>query len=306
MNRLVAKRPAVHPRSDAIVARMRALGGVKPLEAYPDASRSADFYHPFYFSRPGDPVYTIRSSEPWHCDIDGERVRIPRGARPAQGSDRHMAVIDQDAGLEYDMWHVQRARLPAGGGTIRVGCGGVGSFDDASDPITGATAAGWGLLAGVIRSDELAAGEIDHALFATVACSSGRAVAPASRASGGAECAERHRDAPSIGQRLWLDMSESEIDELDAPAWRKAVLRALARYGAYVGDTGGGANALGFQLESDETYRSFGAEARGAALARRLLAQRTDGVTFNGAVYRFELDRGFPWERLRVLRPPGG
>jgi hypothetical protein len=217
-----------------------------------------------------------------------------------------MAVIDEAADREYDMWHVQPGPLPRGGGTIEVGCGGVASFRTADDVFGGATAGGWGLLAGVIRSDELAEGHVDHALFATVACSSGRAVAPAEGASRGDACRPAQRAAaPAIGQWLWLDMTDAEIDALAAPRWRRAILHALHRYGAYVGDTGGGRNALGFQLESDETYRSFGAAGHGEELGSRLAADPKSDVVFSGGVYRFRMAPGFPWDRLRVLVPRG-
>jgi hypothetical protein len=51
-------------------------------------------------------------------------------------------------------------------------------------------------------------------------------------------------------------MSDAEIDALNVPQWKKTVLRAMAEYGMYVGDTGG--NAWGIQFESSQTYLSFG------------------------------------------------
>ena len=48
------------------------------------------------------------------------------------------------------------------------------------------------------------------------------------------------------------------------PRWKKTILRALATYGAYIGDTGGG--GFNFQFQSGSTYTSFGAHRQ----ARRL------------------------------------
>jgi hypothetical protein len=47
-------------------------------------------------------------------------------------------------------------------------------------------------------------------------------------------------------------MTDAEIDALAVPAWKKTIFRAMARYGMYFGDTGGGSN-WGIQVESDTT-----------------------------------------------------
>ena len=59
-----------------------------------------------------------------------------------------------------------------------------------------------------------------------------------------------------MGQHFYLDMSEAEIAALAKPEWQKTILRAMAKYGTYVGDTGGGGWNLMF--ESGSSYTSFG------------------------------------------------
>ncbi len=148
----------------------------------------------------------------------------------------------------------------------------------------GATAADFGNLAGVIRAPELAAGRIDHALFLVIRCAaSGNRFGFGTRhrggddsawvypASGGsAPCRDGSR-APPLGARLQLAMSERELNALPVPPWKRAILRALARYGAYVGDTGG--PGVGLQIESSLTYTAFraarSAGAAGAQSSRR-------------------------------------
>ena len=51
-------------------------------------------------------------------------------------------------------------------------------------------------------------------------------------------------------------MTPEQIDALPVPAWRKTILRAMASYGMYVGDTGGG--GWGIKLQSGSTFTSFG------------------------------------------------
>ncbi|MCQ7030002.1 hypothetical protein MRO55_26225, partial [Escherichia coli] len=56
--------------------------------------------------------------------------------------------------------------------------------------------------------------------------------------------------------RFQLTLTEAQISALNVPAWKKTILRAMARYGLYVGDTG--TSSWGIQLESGTTYTSFG------------------------------------------------
>jgi len=119
-----------------------------------------------------------------------------------------------------------------------------------------ATAAGFGLAAGVIRPEELAAGQINHALFMVVKCTNGTSVWPAGSSSG-RSCSSiglSNANAPAMGQHFYLDLSEAQIEALPQPTWAKTILRAMAQYGLYVGDTGGGF----LKLESGTSYTSFG------------------------------------------------
>ena len=69
-----------------------------------------------------------------------------------------------------------------------------------------AVAGGYALSAGVIRPEELAAGEIDHALFMTVKCTNGTAVWPAARNTGRicSELGLSNADAPAMGSHFYL------------------------------------------------------------------------------------------------------
>ncbi|MGH2930283.1 MAG: hypothetical protein ACRDL8_18910, partial [Solirubrobacteraceae bacterium] len=194
------------------------------------------------------------------------------------------------SGWEYDFWQVQSK--PAGGGTIDVGWGGR-TQTSGNGLGAQATAAGFGLQAGVIRAPELAAGRIDHALFMTVRCTTGGHVYPAS--GGGSACADRS-DAPAGGMRFELDYSDAQIDALAVPAWKKTILRALARYGAFIGDTGG--SGIGFELQSGATFTSFGYPDQ---MVR--FAQTQPGVSVWDGQYVFNMSDGVDWSRLRVIAP---
>ena len=232
------------------------------------ADSASDWSHPVYFSQPNDPLYTIHCLEAWgSCEVEGMNVRIPAAARPAAGSDGHLAVVDQETGWEYDFW--QARDRAADGGALAVSWGG-------RTEITGdgrgsnATAAHFGLLAGIIRAAEMEAGRIDHALFMTVSCTADRAVYPA---LGLAKTCPMPTDAPAVGQHLWLDMSSDEIAALDVPDWKKTILRALAQYGGFIGDTGGN-TAFAVQFESGTSYTSFGSVDPVAAFAEHQTRRR--------------------------------
>jgi hypothetical protein len=101
-----------------------------------------------------------------------------------------------------------------------------------------------------------------------------------------------------MGEHFVLDMSDAEINALPAAEWRKTILRAMARYGLYVGDTGGGM----FKLQSGASWTSFGYADPWKKLGRML------GVPAIGhgsrTVRRFDLRSTVDWRsRLKVVNP---
>jgi hypothetical protein len=292
-NRPVPSNPKLLPNSPAIVDRLEGWGPVQQLMVG-QAGTSSDYFHPVYAAAKTDPVYTVHCQR-WtrSCEVEGHRLRIPRAARPAGGADGHLAVIQPDR-WEYDFWQVKDK--PAGGGTLLVSHGGRTKID--GDGLgSDATAAEFGLAAGLIRGDQIEAGEIDHALFVHVRCTSGRSVYPAAPGTTGSICSDT-ANAPPLGARLWLAMSDSRIAALRVPAWKKTVLRALYHYGGYVGDTTGGRVSWGLQTISGSSYTSFGDPDPLVGYVRRLGLRRWSGE------YYLDVDSGVEWARyLRVLDP---
>jgi hypothetical protein len=289
-NRAIPANAPVISNSAAIVRRMVSLYGGPAKMTAGDADSAYDWSHPLYYAQPTDPVFRLHCTESWGtCPIEGHQVRIPDRARPAGGSDGHLAVLDYSTGWEYDLWRVRSK--PAGGGTLDFSWGGRTRLD--GDGLgTNATAAHFALSAGIIRAEEMAAGRIDHALFMVVKCTAGK-VYPAG--GGGAQCADP-ANAPAGGMRFQLDYSSAEIEALSVPRWKKTILHALATYGAYVGDTGGG--GFNFQFQSGSTYTSFGRTDRLVDWA-----SREPGVTAYQGKYIFDLAPGVDWSRLRVIEP---
>jgi hypothetical protein len=254
------------------------------------AETENDWEHPTYYSQPTDPVFTLHCYEDWGtCDIEGHKIRIPDAAQPAAGGDGHLTVVDQSSGWEYDLYKVRSK--PRGGGTLELRWGGRTRLD--GDGLgSDATAARFGNLAGIIRAQEMRAGEINHALFMTLPCGSDGFVYPAKKE--GATCGGP--ESPPMGTRLQLAMSDAQIAALSVPEWKKTILRAMAHYGMYFGDTGG--ETWTVQIESGATYTSFGREDEMVKFAR------SAGIPEYKGTYAFKLKGDVDYAKyLRVVDP---
>jgi hypothetical protein len=298
----VPANPQLAPNSWQIVQRVTSWG--PPGKNYAGAAgTSMDWSHPIYYGRPSDPVYRIHQTGWPNADIEGQLIHIPVGARPAGAGDGSFSVVEPD-GWEYDFWDAQP---PSGdGGTFTANFGRRGlwwgnGLGTSSFPYRGGiTAAGFSNQAGVIRVSEMESGAIDHALFMSVRCHAGN-VWPADSVGTHGLCSDP-RDAPAMGQHLWLDMSPAEINALEVPEWQKIILRAMATYGMYVGDDGGAPWAL--QFESGDNYTSFGEPDPWVAYAK---SQGIDGYydsSIDRTVYYFNLQNAVDWSsKLKVLQP---
>jgi hypothetical protein len=154
----------------------------------------------------------------------------------------------------------------------------------------------------VIRPEELAAGQINHALFMSVKCTNGTYVWPARGPGVGRTCASMglsNENAPALGQHFYLDMTAAEINALPVPAWKKTVLRAMAQYGMFVGDTGSSYLGYGIVVQSGSSYTSFGEADPWVTLAKQFgIPQSSSGK------YYFDLKDTINWgSKLRVADP---
>jgi hypothetical protein len=287
----------LEPRSSEIVARMMAGGAPNSIRAG-IADTSGDYYKPTYYATAADPLYTLKTGGYLH---DGETIRMPQGAREAAGSDHHLTVIQPD-GAHWGFWN---AKVDNSTHTIAGNSTNSGKLTARKSSLSGpgvggnsagcgATAAGFCTLAGVIRAQELEGGEINHALFMTSSVSASSYVYPANNSDGSHSAAS---DYPPQGARFQLALSDSQIDALSVPAWKKTILRALAHYGAYLGDSSG-APSFALQMESGTMYTSMGRQDEMVKFAQ------SAGVPSSGGVYYLDLAGGVDWtQHLRVVAP---
>lgn len=259
-----------------------------------------------YWSQPSDPIYELRCMKPWgRCVLEGLEIRVPAAAMPTGGRfalngdmDAHMTIVDQTSGWEYDLWNVRRKDdsrrvIEFGwGGKTRIDGDGLGSD---------AIAARYGSLAGIIRPAELVSGTINHALLIGVPCTE-TYVYPATKT--GLTCTEAGLDPsayPPMGARMQLDLTPAEIERLRLPRWKKAIVTALARYGAFVSDTTGSADAWGFEYESGISYKSFGRPDPWVQWARALGVKPEDYNRNGEAEYWVDVYGDIPWHRMRFV-----
>lgn len=198
----------------------------------------------------GQPIYRARRSDrAYRVDVAGQhlpelqRLRIPRGAKPADNSDGSMTVYDAAKGyvvmLTDAHYDPSRASWTAGGATVTyLRSNGLdvrtGSSDDPRNRgkhrgNNGATAA--------VSWDEVHRGEIRHVLkVASGPELSDRYVFPMVGSDG-----DYTGDDPAVppeGIRLRIKRSVA-LDKLALAPSALVIARALQRYGFYIGDSGG-------------------------------------------------------------------
>jgi hypothetical protein len=211
------------------------------------SSGSTTAAFPYYFAKTSDPSVIINCTANYGtCEMQGKHYNVPAAAMPANDSDHHMIVI-QPNGTELDVWEWGNggSQQPPWktNETVNVGWGGIANVTTGTGwdlGTNGMTAAGNDGLAGIIREPEIASGVIDHALTADIYCSpTTTPVYPALHSSDDTNCNGFQMSPNQIvatGNRLWIDMTDRQINALNLNNAQKTVLHALHDYGAFVID----------------------------------------------------------------------
>ena len=209
---------------------------------------------------------------------DFASVPVPRTARPAPGSDRHLVVWQPATDTMWEFWLTQRK--PDGwharwGAKLRH----VSRSPGVNPAPTGATASGLPLVGGLMTLGELRRGRIDHALSVAIPTTrAGVAAWPATRTDG----QDPSRTAIPEGTRFRLD-PRVDVGRLGLPPAARAMARAAQRYGIIVRDKAGAVVFYG-QIPPRSQPKAYQTLFRGA--------------------YPNQLLAHFPWNRLQVVRSP--
>ena len=213
----------VDPRSDAYIA---SIGAGTFLHA--------DFGSPAEYGIPWTSVPGTQPKVPMSFDYDDESdpgpYPFPPDAPIEAGGDRHVLVLDREACKLYETYD---SRYQGSGWH----CGSGAVFDLRSNALrpetwTSADAAGLPILPGLVRRDEVKAGEIRHALRFTVQRTQRAYVHPATHFAS----SSTDPDRPPMGLRVRLKASY-DLSRFRGDA--RVILAALKRYGMFVADNGG-------------------------------------------------------------------
>ena len=150
---------------------------------------------------------------------------------PQSDGDRHVLVVDRDTCHLWETW----SSYPQNGGTSWTAGSGA-TWDLNSNAMrpqtwTSADAAGLPILPGLVRYDEILAGDIDHAIRFTAPLTDRRYVWPASHHAGAAN----NTAYPPMGS--WLRLKAS-FNISGFSAANQVILRALKKHGMVLADNG--------------------------------------------------------------------
>jgi uncharacterized membrane protein YgcG len=189
----------------------------------------------------GIPYDVVDASEPkvnvsfdYDDESDPGPYPIPTDATIEGGSlstgDRHVLVLDRDTCILYELF----SAYPQPDGSWQAGSGAI--FDLSSNALrpsgwTSADAAGLPILSGLVRYDEIAAGEIRHALRFTAPQTRRDYVWPARHQASSLTGAQ----IPPMGQRFRLKAG-FDISRFSAPV--RVILQAMKTYGLILADNG--------------------------------------------------------------------
>jgi hypothetical protein len=182
----------------------------------------------------GSPFVNLKYTA-YGSESDPGPMPVPKNApiegypKPGNG-DRHVLVLDRDNCWLYELYHSYLQT----DGSWKAGSGAVWDLlNDEQRPYTwtSADAAGLPIFTGLARYDEVASGQIRHALRFTLQYSQSAFTPPASHWAGN----YTNTYAAPMGMRLRL---KSSYDITSFPPQSQVILAALKKYGMIMADNG--------------------------------------------------------------------
>jgi hypothetical protein len=227
-----------HRRSRDYTKRIRKLGGNQRL--HPDFGSNPEYGIPYQVVPQSQPNVDVEIGPDGYPDeSDFGPAPIPGDAAIEGGADsdgdRHVLVVRQG---DCDLYELYRAFPGTGGDWIADSTAfwDLGSDGLRSEGATSADAAGLPILPGLVRYEEVAAGEVAHAIRATFSRTRRGYIHPATHYAS-SSCGRR---LPPMGLRLRMKASYYSEHLSDFPAGEQArpIFEALRRYGMIVADNG--------------------------------------------------------------------
>jgi hypothetical protein len=215
--------------SAAIISSIQSNGGTR---LHPDFGENPDYGIPFVVVPGGQPLVPITYTA-YGDESDPGPFPVPLDA-PVEGGadsdgDRHVLVVRAET---CDLFELYRAFRSGSGWRADSGA----RFDLRSGALrplgwTSADAAGLPILPGLVRFEEVAAGEIRHAVRVTFSRTRRGYVLPATHFASSSDSV----DLPPMGARLRLSAS---FDTSRLTGQARVIAVAMQRYGLIVADNG--------------------------------------------------------------------
>jgi hypothetical protein len=220
------------PRSAAYVSYIDSHGDTF---LHPDFGSPRPYGFPFAVVGPGQRQLAVHYTA-YGSESDPGPFPIPGGARVegGQGSDgdRHVLAVDRASCTLYELYRAFFVSQPQPHWNADSGV--AWDLDSSAlrpDGWTSADAAGLPIFPGLVRYEEAAAGQVDHAIRVTLDSTRNAWVHPASHCAGDSSSAS----APPMGLRLRLKAGYG-LGGFSGPA--KAIATAMKHYGLIVADNG--------------------------------------------------------------------
>ena len=214
------------PNSDAYIAAL-------PGNLHPDFGHNPHYGIPFVIVPKNQPEVPVKfhyksQSNPGPYPIPPD---APIEGGPHANGDRHVLVLQQGACKLYEMW---RAFPVDSGASWRAGSGAIFPLNTNKlrpDGWTSADAAGLPILPALVKCDEVAAGEIDHALRVTFQETQAGYIHPATHFASDSQ----NPSLPPMGLRIRMKASY-DISGLTGQSL--VIATAMKTYGMLVADNG--------------------------------------------------------------------
>jgi hypothetical protein len=219
----------LNARSDQIIARIQAAGGDN---LHPDFGETPEYGIPFIVVDANEPRVAI-TYDAFGDESDPGPFPIPLDAPieggPTASGDRHVIAVQRET---CELFELYAARPGRSGWTAQSGA----RFDLRSNALrplgwTSADAAGLAIFPGLVRYDEVAAGEINHAIRITMSETQRGYILPATHVAS----SSTDPNLPPMGMRLRM-RADYDISRLTGQA--QVIATAMKRYGVIVADNG--------------------------------------------------------------------
>lgn len=230
-NQDISKAPR-DPRSAAYIAYVNRHGG---SHLHPDFGSPRPYGFPYAVVGPGQRQLAVNYTA-YGDESDRGPFPVPTGAPVEGGSrsdgDRHVLAVDRSTCTLYELYRAFYKAKPRPHWNADSGVAwDLDSFALRPEGWTSADAAGLPIFPGLVRYDEAAAGQVEHAIRVTFESTRDAYIHPAVHCAGDTGSA----GAPPMGLRLRLKAGYG-LGGFSGPA--RAIAEAMKRYGLIVADNG--------------------------------------------------------------------